>query len=47
VWGRHAVLERLLEVPRPGEERSGEHTRLGAYAARVWEPMLRVEQGAP
>ena len=47
VWGPHASLEALLEPPRPGEDRPGEHTRLGAYAARVWEPMLRFEQGAP
>jgi exodeoxyribonuclease V gamma subunit len=47
VWGPHASLEALMEPPRPGEDRPGEHTRLGAYAARVWEPMLRFEQGAP
>jgi exodeoxyribonuclease V gamma subunit len=47
VWGRDARLEVLLEPVRPGEERSGETTRLGAYAARVWEPMARFEQAAP
>ena len=46
VWGPHAPLGVLLEPPRPGEERPGESTRLGAYAARLWEPMLRFEQGA-
>jgi exodeoxyribonuclease V gamma subunit len=47
VWGPHATLEPLLGAPRPGEDAPGENTRLGAYAARVWEPMLRVEQAAP
>jgi exodeoxyribonuclease V gamma subunit len=47
VWGPNAPLKVLLEPTRPGEERPGEPTRLGAYAARVWEPMLRFEQGAP
>jgi exodeoxyribonuclease V gamma subunit len=47
VWGADAPLRVLLEPPRPGEERPGEQTRLGAYAARVWEPMLRAEGDAP
>ncbi|MEV6286098.1 exodeoxyribonuclease V subunit gamma [Kribbella sp. NPDC051770] len=46
VWGANKPLDVLLEPPRPGEEMPGESTRLGAYAARVWEPMLRFEQGA-
>ncbi len=46
VWGANAPLDALLEPCRPGEERPGETTRLGAYAARVWEPMMRVEQAA-
>lgn len=46
VWGPNMPLKVLLEPTRPGEERQGEPTRLGAYAARVWEPMLRFEQGA-
>jgi exodeoxyribonuclease V gamma subunit len=46
VWGPNAPLKVLLEATRPDEERPGEPTRLGAYAARVWEPMLRFEQGA-
>jgi exodeoxyribonuclease V gamma subunit len=46
VWGSNAALGVLLGPPRPGEERTGEPTRLGAYAARLWEPMLRFEQGA-
>jgi exodeoxyribonuclease V gamma subunit len=47
VWGADAALAVLLQPARPGEERPGEHTRLGAYAARVWEPMLRAEGEAP
>lgn len=47
VWGPNTNLKVLLEPTRPGEERPGEPTRLGAYANRVWEPMLRFEQGAP
>ena len=43
VWGDKAPLSALLEPARPGEEREGETTRLGAYAVRLWEPMLRFE----
>ncbi|WBQ08248.1 exodeoxyribonuclease V subunit gamma [Kribbella sp. CA-293567] len=46
VWGPYARLDALLDPTRPGEERPGEPTRLGAYAARIWEPMLRFEQGS-
>lgn len=46
VWGSHTRLDVLLDPTRPGEELPGEPTRLGAYAARLWEPMLRFEQGA-
>ncbi|MEV8376030.1 exodeoxyribonuclease V subunit gamma [Kribbella sp. NPDC056861] len=46
VWGPHTRLDVLLDPALPGEERPGEPTRLGAYAARVWDPMLRFEQGA-
>ena len=38
VWGPDAPLRVLVE---------GEQPRLGAYAARVWEPMLRAEGEAP
>lgn len=45
VWGGpQASLTRLLEPPRAGEEVMGEDTRLGAYAARVWVPLLRAER---
>ncbi|MET7280687.1 exodeoxyribonuclease V subunit gamma [Kribbella sp. NPDC005582] len=46
VWGPYSRLDELLVPTRPGEEHPGEPTRLGAYAARLWEPMLRYEQGA-
>lgn len=46
VWGPNTQLKVLMEPTRPDEQRPGEPTRLGAYAARVWEPMLRFEQGA-
>ncbi|MGI9156119.1 MAG: exodeoxyribonuclease V subunit gamma [Marmoricola sp.] len=47
VWGPNSPLDPLLEPVRAVEERPGETTRLGAYAARVWEPMLRFERDAP
>ena len=46
-FGRRAPLDVLLEPPRPGEEVEGENTRLGAYAARLWLPMLRAERKPP
>ncbi|BDB40508.1 hypothetical protein IWGMT90018_09540 [Mycobacterium kiyosense] len=42
-WGRHAPLTDLMQPLRPGEEYEGEDNRLGAYAARLWLPMLRAE----
>ena len=45
VWGEHASLSALLTPLRPGEEVEGEDTRLGAYAARLWGPLLRCERG--
>jgi exodeoxyribonuclease V gamma subunit len=45
VWGEHAPLSALLTPLRPGEEVEGEDTRLGAYAARLWGPLLRCERG--
>ena len=45
-WGRGAPLNRLLEPLRPGEDSAGEDNRLGAYAARLWLPILHAEQGA-
>ncbi|TXI42193.1 MAG: exodeoxyribonuclease V subunit gamma [Mycobacterium sp.] len=45
-WGAGAPLRTLLEPPRAGEEHPGEDTRLGAYAARLWLPMLRACEAA-
>jgi exodeoxyribonuclease V gamma subunit len=42
-WGRDAWLRDLMQPLRPGEEVDGETHRLGAYAARLWLPMLRAE----
>jgi len=45
VWGRRADLEVLLDPPRPDEiVVSGESTRLGSYAARLWLPLLDGER---
>ncbi|MGV0626460.1 exodeoxyribonuclease V subunit gamma [Mycolicibacter minnesotensis] len=44
VWGPNAPLEVLLSPPRPGEEYTGEDTRLGALAARLWLPLLHAER---
>jgi exodeoxyribonuclease V gamma subunit len=33
-----------MQPLRPGEEYGGENNRLGAFAARVWLPMLRAER---
>ncbi|OBJ83694.1 exodeoxyribonuclease V subunit gamma [Mycobacterium asiaticum] len=43
-WGWNARLSELMQPVRPGEECAGEDTRLGAYAARLWRPMLRAER---
>jgi exodeoxyribonuclease V gamma subunit len=43
-WGKNAPLAHLMLPLRPGEEYDGEDNRLGAYAARLWLPMLRAEQ---
>jgi exodeoxyribonuclease V gamma subunit len=42
-WGQNAWLKDLMQPLRPGEEVDGETHRLGAYAARLWLPMLRAE----
>ncbi|MCB1264278.1 MAG: exodeoxyribonuclease V subunit gamma [Mycobacterium sp.] len=44
-WGPGATLDDLMQPPRPGEEHPGENNRLGAYAARLWFPLLRAVQG--
>ena len=44
-WGQGAPLTDLMQPLRPGEECPGEDTRLGAYAGRLWLPLLRARQG--
>ena len=43
-WGKEVRLADLMQPLRPGEECDGEDNRLGAYAARLWLPMLRAER---
>ncbi len=45
IWGKRSQVGVLMTPVRPGEECEGENTRLGAYAARLWLPMLRAERG--
>lgn len=42
-WGKDSRLTDLMQPVRAGEGCDGEDNRLGAYAARVWLPMLRAE----
>lgn len=44
VWGKRAPVEVLMTPVQPGEECDDEKTRLGAYAARLWLPMLHAER---
>ena len=43
-WGQGAPLKKLMEPVRPGEEQQGEDNRLGAYAVRLWLPLLQAEE---
>ncbi len=47
-WGRNARLTDLMQPLRPGEEcpasPHGEKHRLGAFAARLWLPLLQAER---
>jgi exodeoxyribonuclease V gamma subunit len=45
-WGPKAPLSTLLQPTREGEEVDGETTRLGAYSARLWLPLLRAQRGS-
>ena len=45
-WGKHARLDDLMQPLRPGEEYDSENNRLAAYAARLWQPMLRAERNS-
>jgi exodeoxyribonuclease V gamma subunit len=42
--GRAAPFEVLLEAPADDERWRSEATRLGQYAARLWEPLFAREQ---
>jgi exodeoxyribonuclease V gamma subunit len=44
VWGKPSDVGVLMTPLRAGEESEGETTRLGAYAARLWLPMLLAER---
>jgi exodeoxyribonuclease V gamma subunit len=44
-WGKNARLADLMQPLRSGEQHDGEDNRLGAFAARLWLPMLRSERG--
>lgn len=45
VWGTAAPLQVLLDAPRDDEVAvRGETTRLGAYASRLWLPLLDAER---
>lgn len=44
VWGKRSYVSVLMTPTQPGEERDGESTWLGAYAARLWLPMLHAER---
>ncbi|OFJ55584.1 exodeoxyribonuclease V subunit gamma [Mycolicibacterium grossiae] len=43
-WGKDAWLRDLMQPLRPGEQVDGENNRLGAFAARLWLPLLRAER---
>ncbi|OBK38209.1 exodeoxyribonuclease V subunit gamma [Mycobacterium sp. 1245111.1] len=43
-WGADAKLSALMTPLRSGEEFDSEGNRLGAYACRLWLPMLRAER---
>jgi exodeoxyribonuclease V gamma subunit len=45
-WGKDTRLTDLMQPVRPGEEYDGEDNRLGAFAARLWLPMLRAQRSA-
>lgn len=44
VFGESCSWARLSGTPRDGEDPTGQGSRLGAYAVRVWEPLLRHER---
>ncbi len=42
IWGKDPELSVLLDPPSSVEDVEGEATRMGAYAARLWLPMLQT-----
>lgn len=44
-WGWDAPLSALLTAAEPGEQFHGEPTKLGAYSARLWLPLLQARRG--
>lgn len=46
VWGDQPSFGVLVGAPHPGEELTGEDTRLGALAARLWLPLLGAERAS-
>lgn len=44
VWGERSDVSVLMTPVQPGEEHPEENTRLGAYAARLWLPLLQAER---
>jgi exodeoxyribonuclease V gamma subunit len=43
-YGTASTFDRLAGMPRPGEDPDRQGNRLGAYAVRVWEPLLLRER---
>jgi exodeoxyribonuclease V gamma subunit len=43
-FGTASSFDRLAGVPRADEDPDRQGTRLGAYAVRVWEPLLLRER---
>jgi exodeoxyribonuclease V gamma subunit len=44
VFGPRCPWQQVCGTPRDGEDGTRQGTRLGAYAVRVWEPLLRRER---
>ena len=47
VFGQNCSWEKISGTPRHGEDPTGQHSRLGAYAVRVWDALLVREQLGP